>query len=69
MTKLWNADQCECGSDLHYTQAKELVEGYIYDDTEMTCSDDKCSLVSQVSFNDDGSSYAMSYAASNKQER
>jgi len=59
-TTEWPHDDCECGSTLHYIQAEELPEGHIYEDTEMTCSDELCSLISQVSFNDDGSTYSTS---------
>ena len=48
---LWEPDQCECGDDLFFEQAKNLPEGHIFEDSEMTCGDDSCDLISQVSFN------------------
>ncbi len=58
---LWQHDDCECGDNLYFEQANSLPDGYISEDTEMTCGDESCNLVSQVSFNDDGSTYSTSY--------
>ena len=58
----WLHDDCECGDSLYFTQDKTVADGYILEDTEMTCGDESCHLISQVSFNDDGSTYSTSHA-------
>ena len=65
---IWEADQCECGNDIYFIQDEILPEGHIWeDDQEMFCSDEKCKLVTHVNFNDDGSSYSISWNPEEKQ--